>query len=797
MWKVTGQEVTARHRLVFAPRRASDVEVRLESSEALSDIPQTRIFNLPSERKLQSLCDFNRSSYVKSAPIQSADIHSTGFPRTAPIPKNPASKLSTKGVEAAPQFGAASGTKLYIWRTPTKHYAVDDSTAAARLPTHLHNRGESKILKAYHVLSAYDGEGNSAMPTTNVSSSCGQQLQEIADALSKSKKVVVITGAGISTNCGIPDFRSENGLYTLIQAQYDAAAAIKSNANSSDIDDRPVKRRKLDRSCSLGSSELENGLIKEVPLRRQLRSSLSFHSSTTNSDLATVPVSNPDTPSNTPNDEAETAISKDVAPEAPNEPIFSSQASARSSGSRQSLPNMKGKDLFDSIIWTDKLTTSIFYTFISSLRQKILKDVKSTTDTHKFIRALRDGGRLVRNYTQNIDMLEAREGLCTELSRGTGTRGRFNPKHRKEVRTGNDKEGGSHDSGVEVVHLHGSLDSLRCGLCARLANWEDEDRHVTTLAGEAPECPWCSENSAKREGKGRRSLAVGRLRPDIVLYGEEHPSAHLVGPLITHDLSLNPDMLLILGTSMRVHGLKVMVREFAKAVHGRGGSVVFVNQTKPPDSIWGDVIDYWVEWDCDAWVTDLKERRDDIWLPQGMKVETPKDDKPQVPAKNPTATRPDHNNGAHLTWKILASLRELTGRGEDKESAKRIERINGMFKPPKAAPRRSLPSTNKKQTARTPLSNLSSNVQGLGKQPGKGKSKPAPGKRDTLPSPPTSDDAGPRWDVTLPAPMTPRTKRIKYLSSLGAILANPNGMPSSPLSSPPPESIWSGSPFMT
>ena len=60
-----------------------------------------------------------------------------------------------------------------------------------------------------------------------------RQLQEIADTLTGAKKVVVITDAGISTNCGIPvrclltlssswrirtdpltqDFRSENGLY--------------------------------------------------------------------------------------------------------------------------------------------------------------------------------------------------------------------------------------------------------------------------------------------------------------------------------------------------------------------------------------------------------------------------------------------------------------------------------------------------------------------------------------------------------------------------------------------------------
>jgi hypothetical protein len=42
------------------------------------------------------------------------------------------------------------------------------------------------------------------MPTTNVRPDCGQWLQDIADTLAKSRKVVVITGAGISTSCGIP-----------------------------------------------------------------------------------------------------------------------------------------------------------------------------------------------------------------------------------------------------------------------------------------------------------------------------------------------------------------------------------------------------------------------------------------------------------------------------------------------------------------------------------------------------------------------------------------------------------------
>ena len=45
------------------------------------------------------------------------------------------------------------------------------------------------------------------MPTVHVSpgsDGSDQLLQDIADSLHKAKKVVVVTGAGISTNSGIP-----------------------------------------------------------------------------------------------------------------------------------------------------------------------------------------------------------------------------------------------------------------------------------------------------------------------------------------------------------------------------------------------------------------------------------------------------------------------------------------------------------------------------------------------------------------------------------------------------------------
>jgi NAD-dependent SIR2 family protein deacetylase len=303
--------------------------------------------------------------------------------------------------------------------------------------------------------------------------------------------------------------------------------------------------------------------------------------------------------------------------------------------------------------------------FISSLRQKI-QDVESTTATHQFIRTLRDGGRLVRNYTQNIDCLEEREGLCTDLTKGPGNRARFNYKTQKEPRSENIDGNHNQYGGVEVVPLHGTLIWLRCGICSKLSSWDEAERVAATLAGTAPDCPACTEYNAHRTGKGRRGLAVGRLRPDIVLYGEEHPSANMISPLITHDLGLGPDVLLIMGTSLKVHGLKIMVKEFAKAVHTRGGKVVFVNRTKPPESTWGDVIDYWVEWDCDSWVLDLKERRTDIWLPQGAIKEDDKRKESLGEFKassrkqsRPQATRDDKLNGVFVTFKILDTLAKI------------------------------------------------------------------------------------------------------------------------------------------
>jgi len=56
-----------------------------------------------------------------------------------------------------------------------------------------------------------------------------------------------------------------------------------------------------------------------------------------------------------------------------------------------------------------------------------------------------------------------------------------------------------------------------------------------------------------------------------------------------------------------MYGVKHLVKDFAKIFHKRAGKVVFVNLTEPARN-WDGVIDYWVKWDCNAWVQNLINR---------------------------------------------------------------------------------------------------------------------------------------------------------------------------------------------
>ncbi|CAH6722546.1 NAD-dependent histone deacetylase Hst3p [[Candida] jaroonii] len=325
----------------------------------------------------------------------------------------------------------------------------------------------------------------------NLPSDVSIKLTEISKIIFKSRRSTVLTGAGISCNAGIPDFRSSDGLYNLVKSKY---------------------------------------------------------------------------------------------------------------------PNcvVKGQDLFDISLFRDEITLQLFCTFMESLYSSSLK--ATPTETHKFIKTLKEKNKLLRCYTQNIDGLEGKINLKTGINLND-----FNieASNKRQVNSSFNKIW----KDLDVIQLHGSLNELSCTHC--FANFEWTENYKDMLSnGSNPECENCCLNYEKRLFEGKRITGnIGILRPGIVLYGENHPQSEILAQGLNNDLKSKPDLLIIMGTSLKVDGVKKLVKSLAKSIHERGGKVIFVNKT-PVNNSWENYIDYSILSDCDNFIKFLKQEIPDLFLTQ-------------------------------------------------------------------------------------------------------------------------------------------------------------------------------------
>ncbi|KAJ7675398.1 DHS-like NAD/FAD-binding domain-containing protein [Mycena rosella] len=315
---------------------------------------------------------------------------------------------------------------------------------------------------------------------------------------------------------------------------------------------------------------------------------------------------------------------------------------------------LKGRDLFDASLFRDPTSTAVFYTFIAQLKQSI--DAATPGPTHHFLQLLDSKKKLLRSYTQNIDGFEAKAGLLGSASQEAKSNGKGKSKIRtKEVRN---------------VQLHGDIHRVRCRSCS--AEYACTDEHLRMFnEGIAPDCPECLERAEARVARSARSIKVGSLRPAIVLYDEPHPLGDDIGTIQCADVSRKPDMLIIMGTSLKVHGLKKLVKEFAKTVHSAGpsspskakkwsGKVVFVNRT-PPAAEWAGIIDYHVVGETDEWVgkvtEDWKKMRPSDWEIQQTLVAT------------------DGDVSMNGNFKVVASTKTKAGKDTKKKPRKDEENV--------------------------------------------------------------------------------------------------------------------------
>nr|OQO31685.1 hypothetical protein B0A51_01175 [Rachicladosporium sp. CCFEE 5018] len=199
---------------------------------------------------------------------------------------------------------------------------------------------------------------------------------------------------------------------------------------------------------------------------------------------------------------------------------------------------------------------SVFY----SLAADILPKNDAYTPTHEFIRKLQDKGKLLRNYTQNIDNIERLAGISSD----------------------------------RLLQCHGSFATASCRKCKHQVPGEEifDDIRAKRVA----KCRECLDSiaaaaaitmSSKPKPKARDFdggydddsepddlPSAGVMKPDITFFGEALPDTFF--KLFAEDKKIT-DLVLVIGTSMQVGPVAEMPDALAEA--GRGSvPVVYVGR---------------------------------------------------------------------------------------------------------------------------------------------------------------------------------------------------------------------------
>ena len=212
-----------------------------------------------------------------------------------------------------------------------------------------------------------------------------------------------------------------------------------------------------------------------------------------------------------------------------------------------------GKELFDASVYKNDHSTTSFHSMVRELSH--LTQKAEPTPFHHMLASIADNGRLMRLYTQNVD------GIDTAL-KPLATRVPLNAK----------------GPWPKCVQLHGGLEKMVCSKCGTLSDFDGP----LFEGPEAPSCPACIEMDEVRLAGGLRSHGIGCLRPRMVLYNEFNPDSDAIGNVSHADLKTRPDAVIVVGTSLKVPGIRRLVKELCAVTRSRrGGFTAWINVDEP------------------------------------------------------------------------------------------------------------------------------------------------------------------------------------------------------------------------
>ncbi len=232
-----------------------------------------------------------------------------------------------------------------------------------------------------------------------------------------------------------------------------------------------------------------------------------------------------------------------------------------------------GKHLFDASVYKHDSSTESFHTMVRELAQ-MTSDARPTP-FHHMLASIASEGRLMRLYTQNIDTLDTQmPPLATNV-----------PLNAK-------------GPWPASVQLHGGLEKMVCTKCGHL-----EPFNASLFEGpEPPLCEKCKEQDEVRTAfAGKRSHGIGRLRPRIVLYNEYNPDEEAIGNVSKADLRRVPDAVVVVGTSLKIPGVRRLVKEMCQLTRSRrDGITAWINLDPEPQGVeFKDCWDLVVRGKCD------------------------------------------------------------------------------------------------------------------------------------------------------------------------------------------------------
>ncbi|KAM3071385.1 hypothetical protein ACMFMG_008979 [Clarireedia jacksonii] len=230
-----------------------------------------------------------------------------------------------------------------------------------------------------------------------------------------------------------------------------------------------------------------------------------------------------------------------------------------------------GKALFDASVYKDDSSTSSFHSMVRQLSHLTKK--AEPTDFHHMLASIAEEGRLLRLYSQNVDGIDTSlPPLATKV-----------PLNRK-------------GPWPKTIQLHGGLEKMVCSKCGHIQDFDG----ALFEGPEAPPCPECEETDMVRIASGLRSHGIGRMRPRMVLYNEYNPDEDAIGAVSAADLKKVADAVIVVGTSLKIPGIRRLVKEMCKETRDRrGGFTAWINLEGEPGLEFKDCWDLVVRGKCD------------------------------------------------------------------------------------------------------------------------------------------------------------------------------------------------------